>query len=75
MQRLLVIHLVLFEEVSSSSACLGKATPWAFNITLLLLFLHYDEIMPMQHTAIFHGCKNDNFQLKVNDNFHFLLKT
>ena len=24
---------------------------------------HYDN-MPMQYTAIFHGCKNDNFQLK-----------
>ena len=24
----------------------------------------------MQHTAIFHGCKNDNFQSKSFDNFH-----
>ena len=24
----------------------------------------------MQHTAIFHGCKNDNFQLKFLDYFH-----
>ena len=25
---------------------------------------HYDNT-PMQYTAIFHGCKNDNFQLKI----------
>ena len=24
---------------------------------------HYEN-MPMQYTVIFHGCKNDNFQLK-----------
>ena len=28
--------------------------------------------MPMQYTAIFHGCKNDNFQIK-NVNMLFLL--
>ena len=30
---------------------------------------HYEN-MPMQHTAIFHGCKYDNFQLKLFDYFH-----
>ena len=25
--------------------------------------------MPMQYTAIFHGCKNDNFQMKDCDMF------
>ena len=25
--------------------------------------LHYENT-PMQYTAIFHGCKNDNFQMK-----------
>ena len=30
--------------------------------------LHYANI-PMQYTAIFHGCKNDNFQIKKIDNF------
>ena len=25
---------------------------------------------PMQYAAIFHGCKNDNFRLKVFDYFH-----
>ena len=29
---------------------------------------HYENT-PMQHTAIFHGCKNDNFQLKFSDCF------
>ena len=27
------------------------------------LFSHYEN-MPMQYTVIFHGCKNDNFQMK-----------
>ena len=31
--------------------------------------LHYEN-MSMQHTAIFHGCKNGNFQLKMFDFFH-----
>ena len=35
---------------------------------------HYAN-MPMQYTAIFHGCKNDNFQMKVVIFFLFLLKT
>ena len=30
--------------------------------------VHYEN-MPMQHTAIFHGCKNDKFQLKIFDYF------
>ena len=29
---------------------------------------HYEN-MPMQYTAFFHGCKNDNFQMKKVDNF------
>ena len=29
---------------------------------------HYENT-PMQYTAIFHGCKNDNFQIKKIDNF------
>ena len=28
----------------------------------------------MQYTAIFHGCKNDNFQMNYFDIFLFLLK-
>ena len=31
--------------------------------------LHYENT-PMQHTAIFHGCENDNFQLKTFAIFH-----
>ena len=37
------------------------------NIITLLkkvgMVLHYEKA-PMQHTAIFHGCTNDNFRLK-----------
>ena len=31
---------------------------------------HYGNT-PMQYTAIFQGCKNDNFQLNFFDYFHF----
>ena len=30
--------------------------------------LHYENT-PMQYTAIFYGCKNDNFQMKNSDIF------
>ena len=33
---------------------------------------NYYENTPMQHTAIFHGCKNDNFQMKCFDYFHIV---
>ena len=36
--------------------------------------LHYANT-PMQYTAIFHGCKNVNFQMKMFNIFLFLLKT
>ena len=34
---------------------------------------HYKNT-PMQYTAIFHGCKNDNFHLKFFDYFHVFAK-
>ena len=30
----------------------------------------HNENKPMQYTAIFHGCKNGNFQLNLFDYFH-----
>ena len=33
-----------------------------------LIFPHYDNTA-VQYTAIFHGCKNDNFQMKTFDIF------
>ena len=35
----------------------------------LSLSIHYENT-PMQHTAIFHGCKNDNFRLNFFEYFH-----
>ena len=31
-------------------------------------YVHYEN-MSVQYTAIFHGCKNDNFQMKFFDIF------
>ena len=36
---------------------------------LLHSSVHYADI-PMSYRAIFHGCKNDNFQLKFFDYFY-----
>ena len=33
--------------------------------------IHYEN-MPMQYKVIFHGCKNDNFQMKIFDIFLIL---
>ena len=35
---------------------------------LIVKLCHYEN-MPMQNTAIFHGCKNDNFQMKNSNIF------
>ena len=51
--------------------CFRKCRMQVFFMTLLILInLPHYENTPMQHTAIFHGCKNDNFQLIVLDYFH-----
>ena len=34
------------------------------------LTLHYAN-MSVQYSAIFHGCKNDNFQMKIFDIFSY----
>ena len=44
------------------------------HVTVYKMQTH-NENTPMQYTAIFHGCKNDNFQMKNCDVFLFLLKT
>ena len=36
---------------------------------ILIVSLYYPN-MPMQYTATFHGCKNDNFQTKIVIFFH-----
>ena len=41
---------------------------------LRLVFPHYAKIS-VQYTAIFHGCKNDNFQMIFFTIFIFLLQT
>ena len=38
--------------------------------TAVKIAVYHYKNMPMQHTAIFLGYKNDNFQLKFFDYFH-----
>ena len=39
------------------------------DLSILSVLLYYHHValrkMPMQHTAIFHGCKNVHFQMKI----------
>ena len=39
------------------------------DVNITLPRMHYENT-PMQYTAIFNGCKNDNFQLNFFDYFH-----
>ena len=41
---------------------------YIFNINAVSWSLYYAN-MSVQYTAIFHGCKNDNFQMKIFDIF------
>ena len=33
------------------------------------VYVNIHDNMPMQYTVIFHGCKNNNFQMKNSDIF------
>ena len=47
------------------AAHLSLLTTKPLKVTSQVRFkLHYDNT-PMHYTAIFHGCKNDNFQMKI----------
>ena len=53
----------------------AKGSPSGCNFCISRAFIeimqtHYENT-PMQYTAIFHSCKNDNFRLKCFDYFHF----
>ena len=41
---------------------------WELNEVPKCNGMHYAN-MSVQYTAIFHGCKNDHFQMKVFDSF------
>ena len=43
-------------------------------ISILAYQVGHYESMPMQYTSIFHGCKNDNFQMKNCDIFLIFAK-
>ena len=40
-----------------------------FRCSQFRIFSNHYANMPMQYIAIFHGCKNDNFQMKNCDIF------
>ena len=71
-------HSPLLSAVDKTACSRGLARVFfMWVITNLPNTTHYAN-MPMQYTAIFHDCKNDNFQMKNCDIvifFLLLLKT
>ena len=65
---------LLFETVRPTASLLNILTALKGSLSVVYLFVHYAN-MPMQYTAIFHGCKNYNFQMKNVIFFLFWLKT
>ena len=57
-----------------STRCARKSLLKRVEIPIWCGRIHYEKT-PMQHTAIFHGCKNDNFQLKFSDYFHIFAQS
>ena len=49
---------------ASEAALLNMLNISPFSYGLVLEKGKHYASMPMQYTAIFHGCKNDNFQMK-----------
>ena len=47
---------------------------YALILNYLSIQKYHYEITPMQHTATFHGSKNENFRLNFFTSFIFLLK-
>ena len=45
------------------------------SVHKVLVIVYHFENTPMQYIAIYHGSKNDNFQMKIVTFFLFLLKT
>ena len=71
-------HLAIFSECPARFVwdLVGKPRRPVFSqrSSLIIAFTHYANVSE-QFTAIFHGCKNGNFQMKKKcDIFLFLLK-
>ena len=65
-----------YKGVLNTRTCCPDVQLW-FSLLLVIDVsfgaVHYENT-PMQYTAIFHGCKNDNFQMKKVDNFLIFTK-
>ena len=72
------LFLSLFSQVELSHffRCVYYQSEWIVGTSCAqdLLQFHYAN-MSMLYTAIFNGCKNDNFQITIFIVFLFLLKT
>ena len=70
----LIISITSFHLKCNFRRCPLDGTASLYGITITQVVLHvrgssHYENTPMQYIAIFHGCKNDKFQMKNVDIF------
>ena len=65
-----VLTLMFCSNVLSYFSCINKVIQRILLHLSLKVMSHYEN-MPVQYTAIFHGCKNGNFQMKNCDIFSY----
>ena len=61
--------MLVSRQSSSGSLIFCKYTRPELCMYATVALTHYENT-PKQHTAIFHGCKNDDFRLKCFYSFH-----
>ena len=63
-----ILRAILGQLVNVSDRYSESSSVVFLSATCCWCHCHYENT-PMQYTAIFHGCKNDNFQMKYCDFF------
>ena len=61
------VHDLKYKKVPYFARKTGNINTYMFAAPKLALVPAHYENTPMQYTAIFHGCKKDNFQIKNYD--------
>ena len=70
------LKIIILRSLKITAYCIGMFAKYRVQVRIIFCdtsFMSYTlshyENTPMQYTAIFHGCKKDNFQLKNCDGF------
>ena len=72
-QHICCLNIVHYDRFGDNNFKNAKKNDYLNRPMMYLLRITYDSLhyenTPMQYTAIFHGCKNDNCQMKIFDIF------